>query len=220
MPYFTHDIIALACAADRMNGGYVKSIEYGTNAEGFLDYNVVVRRPNKELMSNWLKDSNWSCVTAADRERAEGVMAHYRTYTMLMLTKPLTDFQKTALKVASSEHIEDRDRYSIAIAACLPSTADREKSMNERKREVAWSTPLDAAEGSKVEYDVLILSSKVISKPEFTSNRVDAKVGDSFVYWWSNSDMSEYAGQVIRIKGRIKAHKADKTTQLNYVKKV
>ena len=50
--------------------------------------------------------------------------------------------------------------------------------------------------------------------PEYAKFKINARAGESFVDFWYKADLQ---GE-LRVKGKIKTQRGDKTTQLNYVK--
>ena len=90
----------------------------------------------------------------------------------------------------------------------------REQARKELTSEIRNSTQLMGNVGDKIQGEIEIVKSYY--SQEYNKYRITAKLVDSFVDFWYKADIT---GEV-RIKGKIKAQRGDKTTQLNYVKKV
>jgi hypothetical protein len=109
-----------------------------------------------------------------------------------------------------------RNMLEFAIVSCLPSVMIRDQSKNELAREIRNSTQLRANVGDKIQGEVEIIKSYY--SQEYNKFRITAKLVDSFVDFWYNSNLN--AGDRISIKAKVKSVRGDNTTQLNFVKRV
>ena len=91
----------------------------------------------------------------------------------------------------------------------------RDQSRNELAREVRGSTQLTGAVGDKIQGEIEVV--KCYYSKDYDKYRVTAKLVDSFVDFWYNSNLE--AGQKLSIKAKIKSVRGDNTTQLNFVKR-
>ena len=128
------------------------------------------------------------------------------------MTGKLNDFQQTAYKIATKEEFTGRDLYDFAVISCLPSVAQRDQQRTDIKREIYASSQLVGNEGDAVVGDITVLKSYY--SQEYAKHKITARMGEAFVDFWFGKEL---AGDV-RIKGKIKRIRGDKTTQLNYVK--
>lgn len=195
-----------AAAAQRINGGYLKEPKFAE------DMVTVLSTANKTMVKGWLRENNFSQVTAADLEAGIKARDHFKSYTLLAIAGKLNDFQQTAYKIATKDEFTGRDLYDFAVVSCLPSVADRDAARNELKREVYASEQLLGAEGDVITGDITVISSRF--NPNYVKHKITARMGESFVDFWFSKELK---GE-LRIKGKIKAQRGDKTTQLNYVK--
>jgi hypothetical protein len=92
----------------------------------------------------------------------------------------------------------------------------RDQSRNELAREVRHSTQLTGAVGDKIQGEVEVV--KCYYSQEYNKYRITAKLVDSFVDFWYNSNLN--AGDRVSIKAKIKSVRSDNTTQLNFVKRI
>jgi hypothetical protein len=94
----------------------------------------------------------------------------------------------------------------------LPSVAVRDVANSELRREIYTSEQLQGAVGDTVVGDITVLTARF--NPDYAKHKITARMGESFVDFWFGQELK---GE-LRIKGKIKAHRGNKTTQLNYVK--
>jgi hypothetical protein len=104
----------------------------------------------------------------------------------------------------------------FAIVSCLPSAVVRDKATKELKREIYVSEQLTGEIGDQVAGDITVISNRY--NQNFNKYRIVARMGEAFVDFWFGKALD--VGATLRIKGRIKFVRDDKTTQLNFVKKV
>ena len=201
---------ACAVAADRINGGYVK--------EPVWDYDVdppaVKTDANKLMVKQWLRTGNFTEVTAEDTAAGEEIRNFFNSYTLKVLTGKINDFEKQALRIAQMDQFTGRDLLEFAIISCLPETARRDRSRTELTREIYDSEQLQGQVGDVIVGDLTVVSSRY--SKEYNKFKIQGRMGDSFVDFWFSQELK---GE-LRIKGKIKNQRGNKTTQLNYVKKV
>lgn len=206
MEFTANQVWACAAAAQRINGEYLK--------EDVRDHHtgLVVKTANKTLVKGWLRDSNFSQVTAADQVAGETARDHFKGYTLLMIAGKLNEFQQTAFRIASKDTFTGRDLYDFAVVSCLPSVAVRDQQRSELKREIYASEQLQGAIGDTVVGDITVISSRF--NVNYMKYKITARMGEAFVDFWFSKELT---GE-LKIKGKIKNIRGDKTTQLNYVK--
>ena len=206
---FTADQVwACAAAADRINGGYVKMDEWMMEATP----PYLHKRANKALVKEWLRTNDFVEVTEADYAAGRAARDHFKSYTLLAIAGRLNDFQQTALKIAVKDSFTGRDLYDFAVISCLPEVAKRDQQRTELRREIYASEQLQGAIGDQVVGDVTVIKTRY--SQEYGKFKIDARMGESFVDFWFSKEL---AGE-LRIKGKIKALRGNKTTALNYVK--
>ncbi len=213
MEFTADQVWGCAAAAQRINGGYFKEVQFGTK-DGQIDCNVIHKRANKDMVKQWLRDQDFSQITAADLEAGIKARDHFKGYTLLAIAGKLNDFQQTAFKIASKDTFTGRDLYDFAVVSCLPHVAERDAARNELKRDIYASEQLQGAEGDEIKGDIVVISNRY--NPEFGKYKVTARMGESFVDFWFTREL--VVDSTLRIKGKIKRQRGDKTTQLNYVK--
>jgi hypothetical protein len=211
MEFTASQVWGCAVAADRINGGYVK--------EPVWDFEqtpaVVKTDANKLMVKQWLRTGNFALVTDADIAAGEALRNFFNGYTLKALTGNISDFDKQALRIAQMDVFTGKNMLEFAIISCLPSAARRENDRTELKREIYHSDQLSGDVGDAVVADLEVISCSYSQM--YNKFKVVGRMNESIVDFWYNSALDK--GLNIRIKGKIKQHRGNNTTQLNYVKK-
>ena len=208
---FTADQVwGLAVRADDVNMGYLKEDKW-VNVD---DTMVKTNTANKLMVKAWLREGDMPSEDQIAKGRE--YRRFFNTYTMKALMGGLSDFDQQALRIAQMDEFTARNMLEFAIISCLPATARREQDRTELKREVYSSEQLVGDLGEVVVGDIEVISTRY--SQEYSKWRINARMGESFVDFWFGKEY--HKGDTLRIKGKIKAQRGDKTTQLNFVKKV
>lgn len=209
--YNTVDVFAAACAAQRVNGEYLKQDDVTVHDDGHEYSHTVNRVANKTLVHQFLRGS--FDIRDEDREMAEKVMQYCRGLTFKLLTdKRLSDFEQTMLTIVEKPTTDSN--YDIAVTASLPASYERSvarAAQNIRLRENAGC--IQAPEGSKVEMDIEVVRCNYSN--EWGVFYVTA-ISDAGVVFFAQQNKIDVDSK-IRIKGKVKRHKEDRT-QLSHVK--
>ena len=208
MQFTADQVWACAVAADRINGGYIKEPVYDFN----VDQRNPVKQANKAIVKQWLRESTFAAVTEEDHVKGREIRNYFNGLTLKVLSGKITDFERTALKIAQKDEFTGRDMLDFAVVSCLPEAARRNQQRSDEKREIYHSEQLQGAEGDTIVGDITVVRSRF--NPEYNRYKIYARMGESFVdFWFPRAVEGE-----LRIKGKIKALRGDKTTALNYVK--
>ena len=207
MKFTADQVWGCAAAAQRINEGYFKEDQWDTAEAG-----VKIKTANKSLVKGWLRDEDYSQITAADIAAGQTARNHFKSYTFLAIAGRLNEFQTTAMQLAAKEEFTGRDIYDFAVISCLPSVAVRDVANSELKREIYTSEQLQDAVGDTIVGDITVISARF--NPDYNKHKITARMGESFVDFWFGKELEG----TIRIKGKIKTQRGNKTTQLNYVK--
>jgi hypothetical protein len=206
MQFTADQVWGCAAAAQRINDGYFKEPAFEPES------NTLLRKANKTMVKDWLRENNFLEVCEDDYAAGRQAREHFKSYMLLAMTGSLNDFQQTAYKIATKEEFTGRDLYDFAVISCLPSVAQRDQQRTDIKRELYSSEPLVGNEGDAIVGDITVLKSYY--SQEYAKHKITARMGEAFVDFWFGKEL---AGD-LRIKGKIKRIRGDKTTQLNYVK--
>ena len=211
---FTADQVwGLAVAADRVNGGYFKEPVWSTPEDATPP--KVVKDANKLLVKQWLRTNNFTAASEADIEKGREIRNYFNGFLLKQISGKINEFEQQALRIAQMDEFTGRNMLEFAIVSCLPSVMIRDQSRNELAREVRHSTQLTGAVGDKIQGEIEVV--KCYYSKDYDKYRVTAKLVDSFVDFWYNSNLE--AGQKLSIKAKIKSVRGDNTTQLNFVKR-
>jgi hypothetical protein len=210
---FTADQVwGLAVAADRINGGYFKEQQWGQSDSG---ESKLLKEANKMMVKQWLRTNNFTAATAADVDKGREIRNYFNGFLLKQISGKINEFEQQALRIAQMDEFTPKNMLEFAIVSCLPSVMLRDQSRNELAREVRASTQLQGAVGDKIQGEIEVV--KCFYSKDYDKYRVTAKLVDSFVDFWYNSNLE--AGTRVSIKAKIKSVRGDNTTQLNFVKR-
>jgi hypothetical protein len=208
MQFTADQVWALAVAADRINGGYFKEDVYVYEGE----CRKRTKEANKMMVKGWLRTGAFSEATDADLEQGREYRKFFNSYTLKALMGNLSDFDRQALRIAQMDEFTGKNMLEFAIISCLPSAARREQERTELKRELFTSVQLEGNVGEAIQGDIEVLGCAYSQM--YNKFKIKARMGEAFIdFWYSKALEGTHS-----IKGKIKAVRGDKTTQLNFVK--
>ena len=199
---------SLACAAQRMNGGYHKENIYEPAEDGTPK---LITEANKVMVKRWLRE-NQNPAIESDTAAGEECRNYFKGLLLRQIAGKITDFEATALRIAQKDEFTGRDLYDFAVISCLPSAMQRDQKKLQLKRSLIASEPLKDAVGSTVVGDIDVIH--CYHNDMYGRWRVTARMGEHFVDFWFGSQVQGS----LRIRGKVKEKRADKTTQLSHVK--
>jgi len=227
---YSRDLVfAAACAAQRINGEYVKRTDTQFSGNGFRSAKAIstaaesnaTKLYNSALMKALLA-SDRSDILPEDYERGEEVRSHFCSMLVFVFEGTARDFIKDALAAAIAEEIPNAGKM-FGIVASLPSVVDR----NVRRRVerealnalISQSTPIDGNLEETVKFNVTVVDS--VFKERFGSSAVNVKVnnvlGNHILFFFDKKTWTK--GCKYNISGRIK-NKLNQITQLHYVRQL
>jgi hypothetical protein len=210
--YSVDTVWAAACAAQRVNGEYVKEQQWMHNATP----PYIAKRRSRDVMMDFL--TGVETLTDADREQGAKVRSFLQNdLTFRALKGRLNDFDQATSKVLAVEDEFDSalHRYELAIVACLPASAARSEKRSTADERVKFAQGgLIGQPGAKVQAQVEVLSAVYSNNYNcwFIRGLTDQ---DQPVFFSYREGMG--VGTQIAIQGTVKAHR-DNLTQLNRVK--
>lgn len=204
--YNTVDVFAAACAANRVNGGYLKYSE--TNDEAGTS-----KIANKVLIHQFL-DGTFD-VRDGDRELAGKVMQFCRSLTFKLLSdKRLNEFEQNMLTIAEKETLNSN--FDIAIVSSLPNAYNRAEVRKVTDIRIRETEGVFGVVGERVQVTAEVVKSYF--SDQWGTHFITAITEDNkqvFFAYRQNLNV----GETVNIEGKVKAHR-DNATQLNYVKVV
>ena len=206
--YNANLVFAAACAAHRVNEGYIKQDVVTIHEDGSYTVDKVA---NKVLIRSFLNGD--FDITDSDREMAEKVLTFCRGVSFKIITgKALTDFELAMLRIADLEVIESS--YDIAVISSLPASYERSIVRHEQTVRLRESSGCLSDEvGTKVELDIEVVRCNFSNTWETYFVTAITEGGVVFFSYKKKVEL----GSKLRVKGKVKAHKEDRT-QLSHVK--
>jgi hypothetical protein len=220
----TQQVLELACAAQRINGTYIKEGENVYAEDGVFMYS---KKTNKMLMLCTLEPAIWTSdpkeapmplrVLPEDVALAEDIKKHFRKF-MFSAIEGENDFQTNINTILNSETVKQNQ---FGYVACLPSVYSRDVAQSKIKKVVKSIEDGYLGEiGSNLkDLDAEILES--IKSKNFEGYNVSAIINNRMASWLSKVDLK--AGPAVIIKAKVKDHNKhwkhqNDVTRLNYVK--
>ena len=204
---------AAACAAQRINGRYIKQDEFDYPEGGQAVLTATASRTTmRELLANPDR------LTAQDFEQgAECKTFLQNDITFRALKNKLTEFDSATSKVLAVEENFDsaQHKYELAVIASLPASRTRalERQATDSRVRQANGAYVGAV-GDKVALDVEVI--KTNYSQQWNTWYATAITSDNRAVFFAFREQLTI-GNSILIKGTVKAHRTG-TTQLNRVK--
>jgi hypothetical protein len=210
--YAVSDVWAAACAAQRVNGAYIKESEVKVDSAGNV-INAVQR--NRDIMMGLLE--NPANITVDDVVAGELVLNELKKdLTWRALKGKLNDFDQSASKVlAVEDHFDSQlNRLELAVVACLPASYERMKSRQSTEDRMSQTSgEYVAPVGHKAMINVSVVGCNYSTN--WNTYYITAVTQDNQAVFFSIRESYD-AGTHLTIRGTVKAHK-DGSTQLNRV---
>jgi hypothetical protein len=204
--YNADDVWSAACAAQRINGSYIKFTMISESDP------AVTKLSNRMIVEQLLADT--FIITDQDREQGKKVRAFYQAYTFKILQgKQLNDFDNTTMLIANRDVITST--YDIAVIASLPSCYERGVVRQSADQRINFATGgFIGKANDKVTASIEVLKS--IYSQKWMTNYVTGITSDDQVVFFAYKQALDI-GKTLNITGTVKAHR-DNSTQLNRVK--
>lgn len=208
------DVFAAACAAQRINGVYLKDAQ--TEMDPVTYETISVKQPNKVIMRQMLTE-HAELITDVDRYNAQVVRNYFQCKLIEVLSNTANDFIRNAVDLASREEFASNDWLGLATVACLPQSYERGLKRDER---------------NEIKSDAIAVSKhfgKVGDRVAGECEIIDARYSQNWDTWYINAkhgtDVILFAykkelevGKTYQFSGTVKGHRDDSVTQLNRVK--
>ena len=209
--YAVSDVWAAACAAQRINGEYLKEDQWMPNATP----PYIAKRRNRDVMMEFLMSP--TDLTVDDVEAGEKCRNYLQNdLTFRALKSKLTEFDTATQKCLA---VTDRfytvsQRYELAVVAALPNVYAKATAREATQDRIAeTSGELIGNVGDKVTLNLEVI--RTVFSKTWNVNFVTAITEDNRAVFFSNKEKFD-AGTHLSIRGTVKAHK-DIQTQLNRV---
>ena len=205
--YTADQVWAAACAAYRVNGGYLKHPEVN-------DQGVITRHTNRDLVRRYLLDAGEHYVTATDRRQGTKCRLDLlKQATMSALRNRATEWNLLTAQMAGLGTITTD--YEVSVITAMPKSHAQNLTRESVDGRLAYcdSTPV-----APVNHRVDIVGEVVRSNysSQYNTHYVTVITQDNRQVFFAYRERIE-PGANIRICGRVKRH-ADRATQLSRVK--
>ena len=200
------DVWSAACAAQRINGSYVKLTMISESDPS------LTKLSNRMIVENLLVDT--FLITDEDREQGKKVRAFYQALTFKILQgKHLNEFDNNAMVLANRDVISSN--FEVAVIASLPSCYERGVTRQSVDQRISFARGGFIGKiGNKVSATVEVLKC-VYSQKWMTHYITGITSDDQVVFFAYKSELP--VGKMFDIYGTVKGQR-DNTTQLNRVK--
>ena len=207
LDYTADQVWAAACAAYRVNGGYLKHPE--VTEEG-----RILRPTNRELVRLYLTDESAQFVTVADQKQGTKCRSDLlKQATMSALRNRATEWDLLTAEMASLKTVTTD--YELSVITAMPKSHAQNLTRETVDGRLAYcdSTPV-----APVNHRVDIVGEVVRSNysNQYNTHYVTVITQDNRQVFFAYRERIE-PGANIRICGRVKRH-ADRATQLSRVK--
>jgi len=222
--FSTQQVLELACAAQRVNGSYIKEPEAVWAEDGVYMY---TKQTNKMQMLCTVIPTNWTAdpkdapmplkVLAEDVALAEEIRKYFKRLLFAAIEGE-NEFQTNINGFLSSDNIETKN---FGYIACLPSVYVRDLSQNKLKK---VSRSVDEGYLGEVGSAIKDLDAEIISSVKsknFEGWNIDAIINNKMVSWINKTGLN--LGACVIVKAKVKDHSKhwkhqNDVTRLNYVK--
>ena len=222
----TQQVLELACAAQRINGAYIKEDAPVYSEDGAFMY---IKHTNKMQMLCTLEPAIWTAdpkdapmplrVMPEDTVQAEEIKKYFRKF-LFSAIEGENDFQTNINTILAGDTVKQNQ---FGYVACLPSVYVRDVAQTKVKRAAkAVEEGVLAEIGSTVkDLDAEIISS--VKSKNFEGWNIDAIINNKMVSWMNKTDLN--LGPAVIVKAKVKdcnkhwRHQND-VTRLHYVKAV
>ena len=220
----TQQVLELACAAQRINGAYIKEDAPVYSEDGAFMY---IKHTNKMQMLCTLLPNNWTAdpkdspmplkVMSEDTVQADEIRKHFRKF-LFSAIEGENDFQTNINTILSSDTVKQNQ---FGYVACLPSVYVRDIAQTKVKRAAQ-----QVEEGYLAEIGIQLkdLDAEIISSVKsknFEGYNIDAIINNRMVSWLNKTNLN--LGACVIVKAKVKDHSkhwkhGNDVTRLNYVK--
>ena len=220
----TQQVLELACAAQRVNGAYIKEEAPVYSEDGAFMY---LKHTNKIQMLCTLEPAIWTAdpkdapmplrVLPEDITLAEEIRKHFRKF-LFSAIEGENDFQTNINTILSSDTVKQNQ---FGYVACLPSVHVRDIAQTKVKRaaKAVEEGYLGEIGSNLKDLDAEIISS--VKSKNFEGYNIDAIINNRMASWLNKTNLN--LGACVIVKAKVKDHTKhwkhqNDVTRLNYVK--
>jgi hypothetical protein len=172
---------------------------------------------NKIMIKDILADNSFKVIDA-DREEGELIQSYWRMKMFDSLSGHyVSQFMQASIDTASKDMIRSNDFQAIGIIASMPDSYKRhmkKDELNEIKMDAQLVSVHVGTIGTNFQGEVKILDCRYSNS--WGCYYINAIQGNNLFMWSTRNEI--IAESIITISGRIKNHRENNVTHLNYVK--
>lgn len=201
MKFDVEQVIAVSCAVNRINGGFIKK-RFGTQDQ----------KSNSAFLYEHFCEGKTIDVLEEDRQQAKNVIEYLQGLGFKALERKLTDFERQVLLLVTSDSI---DKTTLGVAASLPNVYLNKVVADEwtdRERELGATSEFIGKEGSRSTFVAKVEFGKFIPKTE--SYLVTASVDNKHIlkFFLPPTQSRPVVGKEYTVAGFVKPHTVNKHT--------
>jgi len=222
----TQQVLELACAAQRLNGAYIKEDAPVYSEDGAFMY---LKHANKMQMLCTIEPNIWTAdpkdapmplrVLPEDVAQAEEIRKYFRKF-MFSAIDGENEFQTNVNTILSGDTVKQNQ---FGYVACLPSVYVRDVMQSKVKKAVR---SVESGYIGEIGEQLLDLDAEIISSVKsknFEGYNIDAIINSRMASWLGKTNLE--LGPCVIVKAKIKDHSkhwkhGTDVTRLNYVKAV
>lgn len=217
------EILELACAAQRVNGRYIKEVETLFATDNKISAYIF---DNKSLISFTLGELSWTgdnapfrlTITNEDKELVKEIRQFYKRLAFVVMADPDNSYFSEVMTLL---HSTTMPKNKIGFIASLPGVYERDKVNSTLKKQAKSCEEGFLGNIGEVLYDLDSEIIQVIKSKNYEGWNIVAIVDNKGTSWFSKERLE--LGPCVIVKARISDHtkhwKYDfDTTRLNYVK--
>lgn len=221
-------VLELACAAQRANKSYIKSLEAVYADNDFNKGVMYYKYPNRQLMlvalgedtaraEEGISKPTLLCTNLEDRDLANDIQKYYRRLAFAAIQGD-SEFQTEVNSLLNSNEVPVN---RFGFIACLPSVYKRDYAIHQMEKRVKT---IDEGYVASIGQNLLDKDCEVLSSmrsKNFDAWNIDAIIDNRMVSWMSKKDLNP--GNCVVVSAKVKDHSThwkygNAVTRLNYVK--
>jgi hypothetical protein len=194
----TDQVFAAACAAQRINGEYVKA--------------TGIKKTNRQITEELLQDPTQ--ITVDDRIQGENMRKYFKGLTFKVIEgKALTDFAKNAMEFATNDMITST--YQLAVVVSLPQSYEKSRKRDDVDRRINFACGGFVGNlADKVTLNIEVL--KQLWSNKWNTWYITGITTEDQVVFFAHKTQYDI-GTMLTIQGVVKTQR-DNSTQLGRVK--
>jgi catabolite regulation protein CreA len=198
--FLVSDVMAVSCAVQRLNKGFVKK------GEDLLDH----QKSNSSFLYEHFCEGTIVTVSDEDKKLGAEVVEYLQGLGFKALERNLSDFERKVLALVTSDTV---DKTTLGIAASLPNVyLNKVKSddWSDRERELGRTSDFVGVESTRCEFVATVEFMRYI--PSTGSHLVTCSVEGKHIVKFFMPEAKTKVGKTYTLVGFVKPHSTNKHT--------